>query len=97
MQLGATNPFQGEYAWGHNELLPYTTDAGHDPHAILTYPANFDPSQRYPLILYQYERLSQGLHRYRPPSRTDYYNVQVWSQALMRQVKVWSRSVRKVL
>ncbi|MBT8404849.1 MAG: prolyl oligopeptidase family serine peptidase [Gemmatimonadetes bacterium] len=80
IQRGATNPFQSDYAWGHNELLAYTTAAGHDLHAILTYPADYDPSRRYPLILYQYERLSQGLHRYRTPSRTDYYNVQVWSQ-----------------
>lgn len=79
-QLGATNPFQADFAWGRNELLSYTTDAGHDLQAILTYPADYDPSRTYPLILYQYERLSQGLHRYVVPSRTSYYNVQVWSQ-----------------
>lgn len=79
-QLGATNPFQADFAWGRNELLRYTTDAGHAVHAILTYPADYDPGRTYPLILYQYERLSQGLHRYVAPSRTNYYNVQVWSQ-----------------
>lgn len=80
-QLGQTNPFQADFAWGHNELLSYTTAAGHDLHAILTYPADYEPGRSYPLILYQYERLSQGLHRYVAPSRTSYYNVQVWSQA----------------
>ena len=80
-QIGETNPFQADFAWGHNELLSYTTAAGHDLHAILTYPAEYDPAKSYPLILYQYERLSQGLHRYITPSRTSYYNVQVWSQA----------------
>ncbi len=81
LQIGATNPFQSEFAWGRNELLSYTTDAGHDLHAILTYPADYDASRSYPMILYQYERLSQGLHRYVTPARTSYYNVQVWSQA----------------
>ena len=80
-QIDATNPFQADFAWGRNEMLSYTTTAGHDLHAILTYPADYDPAESYPLILYQYERLSQGLHRYVAPSRTSYYNVQVWSQA----------------
>ncbi|HKJ01277.1 MAG TPA: prolyl oligopeptidase family serine peptidase, partial [Longimicrobiales bacterium] len=79
-QVTATNPFQGDYAWGHSELVSYTTDAGHDLQAILVYPADFEPGRKYPLILYQYERLSDGLHRYYAPSERSYYNYQVWSQ-----------------
>ncbi|HSG07990.1 MAG TPA: prolyl oligopeptidase family serine peptidase [Longimicrobiales bacterium] len=79
-QVTATNPFQGDYAWGHSELVSYTTDAGHDLQAILVYPANFEVGKKYPLILYQYERLSDGLHAYRTPSERSYYNYQAWSQ-----------------
>ena len=79
-QVTRTNEAQSDFAWGHTELLPYTTDAGHDLQAMLIYPAEFQEGTLYPLILYQYERLSDGLHRYRGPSRTDYYNPQVWSQ-----------------
>ncbi|HEX9884840.1 MAG TPA: prolyl oligopeptidase family serine peptidase, partial [Longimicrobiales bacterium] len=79
-RVTATNPFQDGFAWGRSELLPYTTGAGHDLQAMLIYPAAFQEGQRYPLILYQYERLSDGLHRYRTPSQRDYYNPQVWSQ-----------------
>ncbi|MEZ4416427.1 MAG: YqiA/YcfP family alpha/beta fold hydrolase [Gemmatimonadota bacterium] len=79
-RLTAVNAFQDEYAWGRTELLRYTTDAGHALQAILTYPANFEEGKRYPLILYQYERLSDGLHRYYTPSQRSYYNYQVWSQ-----------------
>jgi dipeptidyl aminopeptidase/acylaminoacyl peptidase len=79
-QLTHTNPFQDGYAWGRAELLGYTTGAGHDLQAILMYPADFDPDRRYPLILYQYERLSDGLHRYVVPDSRSYYNAQVWSQ-----------------
>jgi dipeptidyl aminopeptidase/acylaminoacyl peptidase len=75
-----TNPFQDEYAWGRAELLDYTTDAGHDLQAILVYPADFEEGRRYPLILYQYERLSDNLHRYEVPSERDYYDFQAWSQ-----------------
>ncbi|NJD18226.1 MAG: S9 family peptidase, partial [Gemmatimonadetes bacterium] len=76
----ATNPFQADYAWGRAELVSYTTDAGHQLQAILVYPAGFEAGRKYPLILYQYERLSDGLHRYYAPSELVYYNYQVWSQ-----------------
>jgi dipeptidyl aminopeptidase/acylaminoacyl peptidase len=80
VQVTEINPFQGDYAWGHAELLDYTTDAGHDLQAILVYPADFQEGQKYPLILYQYERLSDNLHVYDLPSERDYYNYQAWSQ-----------------
>jgi dipeptidyl aminopeptidase/acylaminoacyl peptidase len=80
-QVTETNPFQADFAWGRAELLDYTTDTGHDLQAILVYPADFQEGRQYPLILYQYERLSDGLHRYDPPSERDYYNYQAWSQA----------------
>jgi dipeptidyl aminopeptidase/acylaminoacyl peptidase len=80
VQVTETNPFQDDYAWGHAELLDYTTDAGHDLQAILVYPADFQEGREYPLILYQYERLSDNLHVYDVPSERDYYNYQAWSQ-----------------
>jgi dipeptidyl aminopeptidase/acylaminoacyl peptidase len=79
-QVTETNAFQSDFAWGRSELLDYTTAAGHELQAILVYPAAFEEGRRYPLILYQYERLSDGLHAYDPPSERDYYNYQVWSQ-----------------
>jgi dipeptidyl aminopeptidase/acylaminoacyl peptidase len=80
VEVTETNPFQMDFSWGHAELLEYTTDAGHDLQAILVYPADFEEGRRYPLILYQYERLSDGLHNYSIPSERSYYNYQVWSQ-----------------
>lgn len=79
-QVTRTNPFQDDFAWGRTELVSYTTDAGHRLQAILAYPAGFEEGKKYPLILYQYERLSDGLHRYYTPSERRYYNYQVWSQ-----------------
>lgn len=79
-QVTEINPFQGDFAWGRTELLEYTTGAGHDLQAILVYPADFQEGRRYPLILYQYERLSDGLHQYHVPSERDYYDFQAWSQ-----------------
>lgn len=79
-QVTATNPFQADYAWGRAELVAYRTAAGRDLQGILVYPAGFEAGKTYPLILYQYERLSDGLHRYYAPSERSYYNYQAWSQ-----------------
>lgn len=75
-----TNAFQANYAWGKAELIDYTSTIDVPLQAILYYPANYDPSRKYPMIVYTYERLSQGLHRYIVPRETDYYNANVFTQ-----------------
>ena len=79
-QVTATNPFLGEFAWGRTELVDYENEWGRRLQGVLTYPANYDPSQTYPVIVYQYELLSQGLHQFQLPDPTQYYNQQIWSQ-----------------
>ena len=79
-QVTRTNPFQADFAWGHSELIEYHNEWGRPLQGMLVYPANYAPDQDYPMIVYHYEKLSQGLHRYRVPSPEDYYNPQVWSQ-----------------
>ena len=66
-QVSATNPFQKDYAWGDAELVNYRTVAGHDLQGVLLYPANYDASKKYPMIVYPYELLSQTLHQYIVP------------------------------
>jgi len=62
------NPQQREFLWGRSELIEYLNADGVRLRAVLTKPENFDPSKRYPLMVYIYEQLSQGLHRYVPPA-----------------------------
>jgi len=40
----------------------------------LYYPAGYEPGKKYPMVVYMYEKLSDGLHRYSTPSERDYYN-----------------------
>ena len=75
-----TNPFLGEYAWGKSELVDFTSAVGLPLQGILYYPANHDPSRQYPLVVYTYERLSQGLHRFIAPRENDAYNSTVFAQ-----------------
>ena len=79
-QVSATNPFQKDYAWGRSELVNYRTVAGLDLQGVLLYPANYDASKKYPMIVYPYELLSQTLHQFFVPTERSYYDPTVWTQ-----------------
>lgn len=70
VKLSATNPQQSKYNWGTAELVQWTTPKGYHSKGILYKPENFDPSKKYPLIAYFYEKLSEGLYNYLPPAPT---------------------------
>ena len=78
-QVSRLNPFQERFAWGRSELVDFTSGTGRDLQAVLLYPADYDPSRQYPMIVYTYERLSQNLHNYVAPSERSYYNVNVFT------------------
>jgi fermentation-respiration switch protein FrsA (DUF1100 family) len=69
-----TNPFQNNYAWSREELIEYKNSHGDRLQGALFYPAGYDPAKKYPLIVLIYEKLSDNLHRYSPPSERAYYN-----------------------
>ena len=64
------NPKVKEYNWGKAELVSYTTADGDRLSGMLVKPENFDPSKKYPMIVYIYERESQNLHTFRVPNVT---------------------------
>jgi dipeptidyl aminopeptidase/acylaminoacyl peptidase len=79
-QASATNPFQRDFAWGKGEVMDFTSAAGRPLQAALFYPANYEPGRRYPMIVYTYERLSQGVHNYVVPTERNYYDASVFTQ-----------------
>ena len=78
-QVTTTNKFQSEFAWGKSELVDYENEWGRRLQGALFYPADYEPGQKYPMIVYHYELLSQSLHQYQVPDPTSYYNGQIWS------------------
>ncbi len=60
--------------------MNYRTVANLDLQGVLIYPANYDASKKYPMIVYPYEMLSQTLHQYLVPTERSYYDPTVWSQ-----------------
>ncbi|MCX6574368.1 MAG: prolyl oligopeptidase family serine peptidase, partial [Candidatus Aminicenantes bacterium] len=67
-QVTDANPQQAEYNWGKAELIEYLNGDGKPLPAILIKPDDFDASKKYPLMVYIYETMAEGLHRYYPPS-----------------------------
>ena len=67
-KVSQANSQQSEYNWGKAELIEYTNADGKTLPAVLIKPEDFDPSKKYPLMVYIYETLASGLHRYYPPS-----------------------------
>lgn len=69
-QLSNINPQQKDYNWGTAELYKWKAFNGKMSEGVLYKPEDFDPSKKYPLILYFYETHSDNLHDYIPPTPT---------------------------
>jgi len=65
------NPQQAEYLWGSRVLVDYTDQRGNKLQATLALPAGYTPGQRYPMIIYFYEKMSQRHHEYSQPVYDD--------------------------
>jgi dipeptidyl aminopeptidase/acylaminoacyl peptidase len=58
---------RAQFNWGTAELVPFKNVDGVPLKGLLLKPENFDPKKKYPMIIYIYERLTQGLHAFRNP------------------------------
>ena len=58
---------RAQFNWGTSELVSFKNTDGVPLKGLLLKPDNFDPKKKYPMIVYIYERLSQGLHSFRNP------------------------------
>jgi dipeptidyl aminopeptidase/acylaminoacyl peptidase len=78
-QMTTTNAFQEKYAWGRAELVDYKTTRGERLQGALFYPAGYEPGKKYPMVVYMYEQLSDGVHNYSSPSDRQPYNAGVFT------------------
>jgi len=62
------NPQKANLNWGTSELVRYRNTDGVQLSGILMKPENFDPTKKYPMMVYIYEKLSQNVHRFVNPS-----------------------------
>ncbi|MEO2159384.1 MAG: prolyl oligopeptidase family serine peptidase [bacterium] len=78
-QITSINRFHNDYDWGKSGLVQYKNHRDKQLKGALFYPANYDPSQTYPMITYIYEKRSQSAKQYLSPSERSYYNWAVWT------------------
>lgn len=73
------NPQKKDLLWGTAELVSFQNTDGIPLRGILYKPENFDPKKRYPLMVYIYERLSDGLHTFVDPSPSHRVNATLYA------------------
>jgi dipeptidyl aminopeptidase/acylaminoacyl peptidase len=78
-QVTHTNAFQGDYRWGHSQLIEYQNDWDERLQGALFYPADYQPGKQYPMIVYIYEIRSPAVHQYVVPSSRSAYDPTVWT------------------
>jgi dipeptidyl aminopeptidase/acylaminoacyl peptidase len=74
-KVSDANPQQAAYVWGQSELIRYMNADGKTLDAVLIKPEDFDASKKYPLMVYIYERLADGLNRFLTPGPGTSVNV----------------------
>jgi dipeptidyl aminopeptidase/acylaminoacyl peptidase len=77
ISLTDANPQQKDINWGYTELITWISLDGIELEGVIYYPENFDPTQKYPMIVNFYERNSDNLYSHRTPephrSTIDYH------------------------
>ena len=67
-KVTALNPQKANINWGTVELVDYLANDGVPLQGLLFKPENFDSNKKYPMIVYFYERNSDGLYSSRNPA-----------------------------
>ena len=78
-RISDANPQQKEYRWPTVELVRWVSGDGVALKGLLYKPEDFDPSRQYPMIVYYYELLSDGLHNYNAPAGRNTINPTVYT------------------
>ena len=68
--IDSTNAQQAKYNWGTASLYRWKAFNGKDATGILYKPEDFDSTKKYPVLIYFYEKLSDGLFAYQAPAPT---------------------------
>lgn len=67
------------FLWGKSELIQFKNTDGVTLSGILTKPENFDPTKKYPLMVYIYEKLSQNVHQFVAPAPSHRVNPSLYA------------------
>lgn len=63
-----SNPQYKNFELGSNSLIDFSMPNGQKQQAVLYYPAQYDPSKKYPMIVNVYEKKAKKMHNYHNPT-----------------------------
>ena len=66
-RMSDANPQQADYRWGSADIVEWTSNDGVELQGMLFTPDGFDPATEHPLLVYFYERMSDGVYTWRTP------------------------------
>jgi len=72
-------PEQSQYSWGDVELVKWLNSDGVEIEGLLYKPEGYDPAKKYPMLVYFYEQLSDGLYNYTRPAGRNIINPVVYN------------------
>jgi dipeptidyl aminopeptidase/acylaminoacyl peptidase len=67
VQISTANPQQKSFNWATTEQVSWLSFTGEKLRGTLYKPENFDSAKEYPMMVYFYERSSEGIHRHYTP------------------------------
>lgn len=67
-KLSDSNPQQNAFVWPGVRLVHWVSFSGKELEGLLYFPETIDPEQKYPMIVYFYERNADNLYSYTIPS-----------------------------
>jgi dipeptidyl aminopeptidase/acylaminoacyl peptidase len=74
------NPQMKNYAWGTVETVSWTSLDNVPLKGLLYKPENFDPSKKYPMVVYFYEKYTDNIHtHYAPAPIRSYINFSLYA------------------
>jgi hypothetical protein len=78
-KISNANPQDAQYPRGTVELVSWLNGDGIPLRGLLYKPENFDASKQYPMVVYFYEKLTDGLHSYVAPTGRNVVNPMVYN------------------
>ena len=67
-KISNANPQQENFVWPEVKLVEWKAFNGQPLKGLLYLPANLNPSEKYPMVVYFYERSSENLHQHQHPA-----------------------------
>ena len=78
-RISDANPQEAQYPRGTVELVAWRNTDGVPLRGLLYKPEGFDPARQYPMVVYYYEKLTDGLHNYVAPTGRNVVNPMVYN------------------